>query len=161
MNLDIGLRDYTANINQYKINFVCKFIPYSSEVILFIHGLACSMDSFQNVFDEDYFPDKSLLLVDLIGFGKSSKHEDFSYSMEGQAKIIENLLSILPKWNLQIAAHSMGGAIALLFSNEIFSRVKSFANIEGNLISEDCGLLSRGIISVSLEEYKNVFYKNT
>ncbi len=158
MDFLAGIREYKFTIRQHQIYFKCKYIPNSKEVIIFIHGLACSMDSFRNVFDYNYFPDKSLLLIDLVGFGKSSKPEDYSYSMEEQAEVIKELLAIFPPWDIHIAAHSMGGAIALLFNQDIFSRIKSFANIEGNLISEDCGILSRGIADITYEEYKTNLY---
>ena len=134
MDLINGFKEYSIDLNRHKINFQCKLNPNSKEVVLFIHGLACSLDSFRNVFDYDYFPNKSLLLLDLVGFGKSSKSEDFSYKMEDQAELIEKLLARLPMWDIHIVAHSMGGAIALLFNSHVFSRVQSFANIEGNRV---------------------------
>ena len=52
----------------------------------------------------------------------------------------------------------MGGAIGLLLAEKLSNKLISFTNIEGNLVSEDCGLLSRKTISVSFEEFKkNVF----
>ncbi|RJP63072.1 MAG: alpha/beta fold hydrolase [Ignavibacteriales bacterium] len=158
MILQKGIQDYFLNIQQHRIYFNCRYLPESKEVILFIHGLGCSSDSFRNLFDNDYFPDKSLLVIDLPGFGKSSKPENFSYSMEDQAVIIEQLFMLLPEWDIHIVAHSMGGAIALLFSDNFFSRIKSFANVEGNLVSEDCGMLSRGIANITYEEYKTNLY---
>ncbi len=155
MKLRPGLSDYFTNISSQQIHFICRYNPNSQDVVLFIHGLGCSLDSFRNVFDNNYFPQKSLLLIDLVGFGKSSKAEEFLYTMEAQALIIGELLSELPKWNIHIVAHSMGGAIALLLPANIFTRVLSFANIEGNLISDDCGALSRGISSIPYAEYKN------
>jgi len=154
MNLRVGLQEYTSRVKQHKISFQCDYNPDSQEVIVFFHGLACSRESFRNVFDKQYFPNKSLLLIDFVGFGKSSKFEEFSYSMEDQADVVEELLSVLPPWQMHIVAHSMGGAVALLFSKKTLSRICSFTNIEGNLISEDCGLLSRGIASVPYNDYK-------
>lgn len=159
INLKPGLNDYLVDINSHKIHFQCCFSPLSSDVVLFIHGLACSHESFRNVFDKDYFPGKSLLIVDLAGFGKSSKPDSFSYSMEGQASLLEKLLSLLPEWNIHIAAHSMGGAVALLFSAALMKRVLSFANIEGNLIAEDCGIFSRGVADLSFDEYRNRLFR--
>jgi pimeloyl-ACP methyl ester carboxylesterase len=158
MILQKGIQDYFINIQQLQIFFKCRYLPESKEVILFIHGLGCSSDSFRNLFDHDYFPDKSLLVIDLPGFGNSGKPKNFSYSMEDQAKIIEQLFAMLPEWDIHIVAHSMGGAIALLFSDDFFSRIKSFANVEGNLVSEDCGILSRGIANIIYEEYKSNLY---
>lgn len=154
MKLTAGWHEYDTNIGPQRIHFRCRFDPDSREAVLFLHGLACSLESFRHAAEHDHFQGKSLLLMDLAGFGKSSKTEGFSYSMEGQAALIERLFSLLPPWEWHIAAHSMGGAIALLFSRETYSRVRSFANIEGNLIAEDCGILSRGIAALSLDEYR-------
>jgi len=159
MILQPGFKEYSLNLSQHKIYLQCSFNPDSDEVILFLHGLACSSDSFRDVWKQHYFPDKSILTVDIAGFGRSSENEDFSYKMEDQAGLIEKLLEQLPDWKFHIAAHSMGGAIALLFSQVFYSRVLSFTNIEGNLVSEDCGLLSQETISRSFDVYKNRLYK--
>jgi len=156
--LQSGFKEYFFSLNQHQIFFQCRFSPGSKEAVLFLHGLACSSDSYRDVWNANYFPGKSILAVDIIGFGRSSKSEDFSYKMEDHAVLIEKLLEKLPDWKFHIAAHSMGGAIALLFSAEFYTRVLSFSNIEGNLVSEDCGLLSREIISRSFEVYKNRLY---
>ena len=78
--------------------------------------------------------------------------------MEETAGIIEELLALLPPFKIHIAAHSMSGAVALLFSQKFYSNVLSFANIEGNLIADDCGLLSRGIINNPFEEFQAVTF---
>lgn len=158
MILKEGLYTYTEVIKECTISFKCLFNPRSDEVILFLHGLGCSSDSFSNLFDKDYFQDKSLLLIDLPGFGESSKPELFTYSMEDTAAVVETLISILPFFKIHIAAHSMGGAVALLFSNKFYEKVISFSNIEGNLIKEDCGLMSSGIVSVPFEDYSSVVF---
>ena len=155
MNLHPGLHEYDLDIENHTIHFQCDYKSDSKEFILFIHGLAWAGDSYRNLFDSDYFPNATLLVPDLVGFGKSSKSDEFSYKMEDQALLLEKLLNEFSFQELHIVAHSMGNAIALLFSAEVMSKVRSFANLEGNLISEDCGFLSRGIIEVSYQEYKN------
>lgn len=159
LKLSEGLKDYSIIIENHKISFKYKYNTDSKEIILFIHGLACSGDSFRNLLDFDYFPNKSLLIIDLLGFGKSAKPEDFTYTMESQAKLIEELLLLLPELKIHIVAHSMGVAIALCLSPALISRFASFTNIEGNLIREDCGTLSRGIASVDFDYYKNELYE--
>ncbi len=159
MKLQAGLNDYIITVSENELHFKCKFVPDSNEVLLFFHGLACSWDSFIHILDKDYFPGKSLLFVDHIGFGESSKQENFSYTIQDQAKAIEELLSKLPDWNIHIVAHSMGTAIALNLKSKVYRKVKSFTNIEGNLIAEDCSLMSQGITEKSFEEYKNGMYK--
>lgn len=155
LELQSGLHEYDVDIENNTIHFQCDFKPDSSDLILFLHGLACSGDSFRNFFDHSYFPETSLLVPDLIGFCQSSKSDDFSYTMEDHAILCENLLNLFPANQLHIVAHSMGNAISLLFSQNVFSKVQSYANLEGNLISEDCGLLSRRIIEVPFQECQN------
>lgn len=132
----------------------CDFHPGAVQAVLFIHGLACSAESFRHVFARDYFPGRSLILPDLPGFGRSGKPEDFSYSMEDQALLLEALLAEFPGQALHVVAHSMGGAVALLFSPALLARIQSFACLEGNLIASDCGLLSRSIAATAFAEYE-------
>jgi pimeloyl-ACP methyl ester carboxylesterase len=66
--------------------------------------------------------------------------------------VCEQLLAVLPPLPLHIAAHSMGNAVALLFSPATLARVRSFANLEGNLIAEDCGF-SRMVADTPWTEY--------
>lgn len=122
MKLKIGINDYTITVNKYLLHLKCKFVPDSNEVLLFFHGLACSWDSFKRILDKNYFSNKSLLFVDHVGFGESCKPEDFSYTMQDQAKIIDKLLTLLPNWNIHIVAHSMGVAIALNLKSETYHR---------------------------------------
>ena len=159
IQLQPGLHSYKIDIENHKIFFKYKYVPDKYNLIIFLHGLACSGDSFRHLFDFDYFPDTSLLVPDLAGFGRSSKSDDFSYSMEQQANLCGKLLKMFSFNRLHIVAHSMGNAVALLLDKDILSRMESFANLEGNLIGEDCGLLSRGIIEYSYDEYQKSGFK--
>jgi len=152
--LQPGIHEYTLTITDKQLSVQCDFHPDSADLILFLHGLACSRESFHHVFERPYFPDVTLLAPDLLGFGLSAKPEEFSYTMEDQAMLCEHLLAMFPFQHLHVVAHSMGNAVALLLSSKVSSSLRSFANMEGNLIGEDCGLLSRGIISVPLHDYQ-------
>ena len=158
LKLNEGLHEYTYSLPEGNIYFKCDYKKESGEIIVFLHGLGCSSDIYRNIYDKDYFPGKSLLFIDFLGFGKSDKPENFSYTMQAQADTIEKLLNDLPNISIHIAAHSMGGAIALLLSENFFKRVISFANMEGNLIDSDCGILSRGIANSDYDEYKNIIF---
>ncbi len=79
---------------------------------------------------------------------------DFSYTMEDQAAVLDRLLAALPPLPLHIAAHSMGGAVGLLLAPATMARVRSFANLEGNLIAADCGF-SRQVAGIPFAEYRD------
>jgi pimeloyl-ACP methyl ester carboxylesterase len=121
--------------------------------------LGCAKESFDDLWNfTGLFQDFSLLTFDLPGFGDSDRPKDFSYTMQDQAEICKALLDTLKPEKVHIVAHSMGGAIGLLLAENTKDKKASFINIEGNLISEDSGLLSRKPIRVSFEEFeKKVF----
>lgn len=77
--------------------------------------------------------------------------------MEDQAEVLFQLLKNIPHKEIHIIAHSMGNAVGLLLSKKL-SNIKSYTNVEGNLISEDAGLLSRKTASVSFEEFDKNFF---
>ncbi len=165
----------SREMNPKKIDIVldgislCISVTYretSGDLVFFIHGLGCSKESFQDVLSHEGFKKFSILLIDLAGFGDSTRHDQFSYSMDDHARVCEEALKEIKYDRLHIVAHSMGGAVGLLLSNRSLSRTVSFSNIEGNLIGEDCGLISRQTANVSFDtfntelfpEYKALFH---
>jgi len=130
----------------------------SKDLMLFLHGLGCSKDSFKDVWDHKDFKGCSLLTFDLIGFGHSAKPRDFGYTMEDHAAACNALIRHFPENRYHIVAHSMGGAIGLLLADHIRDSLVSFVNVEGNLIGEDCGLISRRTIGVSYEIFEKKMF---
>jgi pimeloyl-ACP methyl ester carboxylesterase len=125
------------------------------ELILFLHGLGCTKESFDEAFAAAQLRNSHLLALDFVGYGDSSKPRVFSYTMEDQAHIIHLMLTRIDARKIHIVAHSMGGAIGLLLAENIPGEIASFINIEGNLIAEDCGLVSRKTASMSFEEFSD------
>lgn len=153
----IGLKDYDLTIGYIRLHFLMDYKENSEKVILFLHGLGCSSESFSMVLDTDYFPEYTIIIPDMSGFGKSCKDENFSYKLEDTAFLIEKIIDLIPSKEINVVAHSMGGAVGLLFSDKLYDRMKSFVNIEGNLINEDCGIFSRGIVGRSFEDYSTAY----
>ncbi len=128
----------------------------SNDLVIFIHGLGCSKENFKHVWHHPEYGNISLLTLDLAGYGNSGKPDGFSYTMEDQAGICDAVIRSFPDCNLHIVAHSMGGAVGLLLSDDIFNRTKSFANLEGNLTGKDC-FISRKITGKTFENYKTEY----
>ncbi len=157
-----GVHKYNLLLEGKQIHFVLDNKPGARSLVVLLHGLGCTGDAFRHILQEpyrDYFSDSSLLLLDFVGFGKSGKPEDFCYTMEEQARLCELLLNKFPGMDLFIVGHSMGGGIALLFSEALFKRVKGFANLEGNLLAADCGVFSKEVVKVSIERYRAKHFK--
>jgi pimeloyl-ACP methyl ester carboxylesterase len=125
------------------------------ELILFIHGLGCTKESFYHAFAAPELEKLSLLAPDLVGFGDSSRPDGFSCRMEDHAAVLSTLINTIGADAVHIAAHSMGGAVGLLLAEQLGEIVSSFVSVEGNLVGEDCGLLSRRTAGVSYPEFRS------
>jgi pimeloyl-ACP methyl ester carboxylesterase len=125
-----------------------------ADLLFCIHGLGCSHDSFRDLEAQPALRECSALVPDLYGFGNSGRSEEFSYSMEAQAEICAGLLRQFRYERLHVVAHSMGGAIALLLPQDVLNSAESFASVEGNLTSADCGVASRRAAGVPYEQFK-------
>lgn len=123
------------------------------DLLVFLHGLGCSAETFRGIWQRPEFGSFSLLCLDLPGFGQSEAPEEFSYTMEDHARVCAEVLSQFPSSTLHLIGHSMGGAIGLLLPQEILDSVKSFANVEGNLNPEDCVFGSRDACSVPYDVF--------
>ena len=139
--------------NKYEV--ATTFRKRGGELLLLLHGLGCSKESFRDIWFRDEFSDYSIMALDFLGFGDSSKSDKFSYKMEDQASVYADVVKKIPSKKIHIIAHSMGGAIGLLLPPALLNSALTFANLEGNLISEDCGIVSRKAISVSFQKFEN------
>ena len=83
------------NGSQYEV--AATYRQRSAEMILLLHGLGCSKASFRDIWSRDEFTDYSILSLDLLGFGESSKPMNFSYKMEDHAcvcaQVVKNVNS--------------------------------------------------------------------
>ncbi|MFC1553870.1 alpha/beta fold hydrolase [candidate division KSB1 bacterium] len=81
--------------------------------IIFIHGFSESIQTWTWI--KDRIAEKyRIFLVDLKGFGLSSKPNDDNYSPVDQADIITEIIKNYDLKNLTIIGHSFGGGVALL-----------------------------------------------
>jgi len=138
----------------------------STDLILFIHGLGCEKASFAfahkaaSVWGQGPLANATLLAPDLPGHGESPVSADFSCSMEDHAAVLRALLDSYEFDRLHIVAHSMGGAIGLLLAENHDLPLKSFINVEGNLYTQDGGLLSRKSSSYDEDIFVAEKYQN-
>jgi pimeloyl-ACP methyl ester carboxylesterase len=126
----------------------------NTPVIAFIHGYGSSKDFFRHAFTVPSLKQYSLIALDLIGFGESSKPENFNYQMSNQASVILQAINSLKISKFHVVTHSMGGIVGLEMINQSPPQVLSFINLEGNLTIEDC-FFSGKIVEHSFDEFKD------
>jgi pimeloyl-ACP methyl ester carboxylesterase len=135
------------------LNISYVFRKAKERSIVLIHGLGSGADCFEDIWDFPGYQDFTILAFDLPGFGDSDKPEWFDYSMESQAKVCNLIIRRFDLKNINLVAHSMGGAIGLLAIPATLSCMQSFICLEGNLIREDC-YGSRMALSYSFDDFR-------
>ncbi len=124
----------------------------SEHLILFLHGITCTKESFDAAFDTTLSA-YSICTLDFLGFGSSDKPQNFSYKLEDQAAVVKKLVDQLAPKTISIVAHSVGGATGLLLARQL-PNLSHFINVEGNLVAKDCGMITRGWATQSSAEYE-------
>jgi pimeloyl-ACP methyl ester carboxylesterase len=117
-------------------------------VLVFIHGLGCSLKYWSYVFDSPDLAHYRILAIDLPGFGMSEKPETYNYSLLSQADLVSAFLQALHIQHCTLIGHSMGGSIAILLAHTHPHLVARLLVIEPNLRASDAHL-SQEIIQVS------------
>jgi pimeloyl-ACP methyl ester carboxylesterase len=119
-----------------------KFSKQSDVWIVFLHGLGCAKECFDEAFNTELGKYFSILTFDFMGFGDSDKPDDFQYTLEEHAAIATIVIEQYNPKQIIIVAHSMGGTIGTLLARRM-DNIRAFIKVEGNLISEDAGIVSR------------------
>lgn len=115
-----------------------------AEWVVFLHGLGCTKESFDAAFMVDALDDFSICGLDLPGHGGSTALPPDSCSLSAYADIVHLVIGQLAAERVHLVCHSMGGGVGLLVAEQL-RQLGCFVSVEGNLIAEDCGIVSRQI----------------
>jgi pimeloyl-ACP methyl ester carboxylesterase len=80
--------------------------------IVFLHGFGASLETWRDI-TPLLATDYTLYLLDMKGFGRSSKPKDHHYRADDQADIIRGFLRTIVKEPAALAGNSFGGGVAL------------------------------------------------
>lgn len=130
----------------------------TDEWVVCFHGLQSCKDIFDPLLVRPFFQRYSTLAIDFVGFGGSSKPEDFTYDLQDQANICELVIKKIGIKKMHIIGHSMGGMIGTLLLKPLSENILSFVNVEGNLIFDHCGL-SLDVLQNSFDEFRSAGYE--
>ncbi|MFD0768092.1 alpha/beta fold hydrolase [Bacillus sp. CGMCC 1.60114] len=89
-----------------------KQIGKNKPPLLMLHGFGGSSNGFSDIYPE-LAKNHTIIAVDILGFGHSSKPMDFHYSFPNQANLYYKLMKKLGYDTFAILGHSMGGEISL------------------------------------------------
>jgi len=123
------------------------------DLVLFVHGLGCSKESWRQAWSSPALYGCSLLAIDLPGFGASPRPTGFSYDLEDQAGLLAGVIDAYASRRVCLVAHSMGGAVAMLLPAASARRIDRLVLVEARLSSASCGIASLAS-SASLAQFE-------
>lgn len=127
------------------------------DLMLFVHGLGCSKESWRHAWSAPSLYRQSLLAIDLPGYGASPRPPGFAYDLEAQADLLAAVIDTHASRRIWLVAHSMGGAVAALLPAAAARRVDGLVLVEGRLVSSSCGIAAQ-TARVDREEFDRVIF---
>ena len=107
-------------------------------VLLFVHGLGESGMCFNEAFESVDMKKFTIVVPDLMGYGRGSRAGNGDYSMDSQVLRLWRLMDLLGVGPFFLIGHSLGGDIGtFMASSDSQQRIKGFVNIEGDLTPHD------------------------
>lgn len=150
--------EITLTYNNAPLKISTKQRITTPEIFFFIHGIGCSKESFDDIWQAPEFVDKSIFTYDLPGYGMSDKSSNFSYTLDDQAVIANLLIKQTKATKIHLVGHSVGGAIATILTEKLGETLGTYINVDGNLIAEDCGIMTRKAASSSFEDFLHITF---
>lgn len=130
-----------------------------STLVVLLHGIGCSMESFDGAFQEQSLRKYSLCTFDFPGCGGSEsppRVEDmlYLYASTTRQVIAQVTSGSSGITRVVLAGHSMGGAVAVIAADP-GDGIGALVSVDGNLVAEDCGIVSREIAEQDAMDFSN------
>ena len=116
------------------------FRDSGDDLLLFVHGLGCSKESWRRAWSVPSLYGRSLLAFDLPGFGASHRPADFTHDLAEQAGLVAAIIDAHASRRISLIAHSMGGTIAALLPETAMRRLDRLILVEARLLHESCSV---------------------
>jgi pimeloyl-ACP methyl ester carboxylesterase len=133
------------------VELAARIRPGGRDLLLCLHGLGCAKESFDSAFQAEPLSGLSICAFDFPGHGATTSPLP-GYTLEAYAELTARVVELLSPERLFLVGHSMGGAVALVAGPDL-ARLASFVSIEGNLVAQDCGLVSRGAAGMPQDRF--------
>jgi pimeloyl-ACP methyl ester carboxylesterase len=105
-----GIRNHQVTVGGHRMHYEVEG-PADGPVVVLVHGLGGRAEDWRNLAPYIAKAGFRVYLPDLIGYGRSQKPRDFSYSVHDEAAVVLDFLDALRLQQVDLGGWSMGGAI--------------------------------------------------
>ena len=117
-----GVRSRTVSVHGYPIHYLVEGSDSAPAVVL-VHGLGGRAEDWRDLAPYLVKAGFRVLMPDLLGYGRSPRPADFSYSVRDEAGIVIGFLDALRLTQVDLGGWSMGGWIVQIVASEAPQRV--------------------------------------
>jgi pimeloyl-ACP methyl ester carboxylesterase len=105
-----GVGNHQVTVGGHRMHYEVEG-PAAGPVVVLVHGLGGRAEDWRNLAPSLAKAGFRVYLPDLIGYGRSQKPADFSYSVHDEAAVVLGFLDALSLQQVDLGGWSMGGAI--------------------------------------------------
>ncbi len=105
-----GVRNHQVTVAGHRLHYEVEG-PAAGPVVVLVHGLGGRAEDWRNLAPFIAKAGFRVYLPDLIGYGRSQKPADFSYSVRDEAAVVLDFMDALGLQQVDLGGWSMGGAI--------------------------------------------------
>lgn len=107
----LGVENHQVMVSGHRMHYEVEG-PAGGQVVVLVHGLGSRAEDWRNLAPYLAKAGFRVYLPDLLGYGRSEKPPDFSYSVRDEAAVLVDFLNVLGLKQETLGGWSMGGAIA-------------------------------------------------
>jgi pimeloyl-ACP methyl ester carboxylesterase len=117
-----GIESRSVQVAGHRVHFLAEG-PADGPVVVLVHGLGANAEHWRNLAPYLVQSGFRVYIPDLIGYGRSDRPADSSYSVRDEAAVVVGFMDALSLKQVELGGWSMGGWIAVLVAAQHPERV--------------------------------------
>jgi len=118
-----GVESKSVKIAGHRMHYLAQG-PANGPVVVLVHGLGGSAEDWRELAPYLARAGFRVYMPDLLGYGRSDRPQDFSYSVRDESGVVLGFMDVLRLKQVNLGGWSMGGWIVELVAAEHPERVK-------------------------------------
>lgn len=118
-----GVESRSVTVGGHRVHYNAEG-PAGGPVVVLVHGLGGRAEDWSNLAPWLAKAGYRVYMPDLVGYGRSEKPEDFSYSVTDEAAVVVGFMNALGVKQVDLGGWSMGGWIVQIVAGTHPERVK-------------------------------------